>query len=317
LEGFAEFRAFRRINRKYNFRKNFPRKPLKQKSYNTSLAWRLFVRYNAQQRSAGIAIETHSKPMKTLCRTRGLYHDLIVTRKGVATTLWSAKGVRHTVFDRSAPHLPGLEYARNMLVALAFCPGAQSCLVLGLGGGSIPRMLLAARPQMIMDIVEIDPAVVELAERYFDFSARPKLRIHVEDAARFLRSCPSRYEIIIVDAYLGHQYPNQCATEEFFKDARDRLADDGVIALNWLSDDVQATRGILTKLESIVGPVWQLSGLKADNILYFSSGRISSHSTLFSAAETAAMDASFLQPLRRLASRLREPASSGVPPNAN
>ena len=128
--------------------------------------------------------------MKTLYRTRGLVHDLIVTRKGAMTTLWSATGIRHTVFDSAAPYLPGLEYARNMLAALAFCPQTQSCLVLGLGGGSIPRMLLAARPQVKVEAVEIDPAVVQLAVRYFDIRSLTRLKIHMEDAAEFLKRCP-------------------------------------------------------------------------------------------------------------------------------
>jgi len=110
--------------------------------------------------------------MKTLFRTKGVAHDLIVTRNGATVTLWSAAGLRHTVFDIAAPHLPGLEYARNMLTVLAFCPKAQSCLVLGLGGGSIPRMLLSARPQIEVEAVEYDPAVVERYDAVDDRAMR-------------------------------------------------------------------------------------------------------------------------------------------------
>src|SRR5512139_3899029 len=129
--------------------------------------------------------------MKILHRAKGIVHDLIVTMKNGTITLWSSEGNRHTVFDRAAPHLPGLEYARNMLAALAFCSHAQSCLVLGLGGGSIPRMLLAARPQLEVEAVEIDPAVVELAAAYFDIRRLPRFKVHLEDAAAFLRRCTS------------------------------------------------------------------------------------------------------------------------------
>ena len=141
--------------------------------------------------------------IKTIHRARGLAHELIVTREGGVITLWSDAGVRHTVFDSSAPHVPGLEYARNMLAALAFCPDPQSCLVLGLGGGSIPHMLLAARPQLQVEAVEIDPAVVELANRYFGIRALPRFTVLVDDAASFLEHSSSRYGIVIVDTYLG------------------------------------------------------------------------------------------------------------------
>lgn len=106
--------------------------------------------------------------MKTLHRVKGLVHDLVVTRDGTVLTLWSPTGVRHTVLDLGAPHLPGLEYARNTLLALAFSPEAESALVLGLGGGSIPRMLLAAKPSLSIDVVEIDPVVLKVARRFFE-----------------------------------------------------------------------------------------------------------------------------------------------------
>jgi spermidine synthase len=243
--------------------------------------------------------------MKTLCRTKGLVHELIVTRKGGTITLWSANGIRHTVFDGAAPHLPGLEYARNMLVALAFCPQAKTCLVLGLGGGSIPRMLLKARPQIEVDVVEIDPAVVELAARYFDIRALPRLTIHLEDAANFIKRCASRYGVVVVDTYLGEQFPDQCATREFIRDARKCLLDDGVLAVNWLGGDAQKRQDLLNKLESIVGPVWQLPGLKSRNVLYFAASRRTARPSIVEAAAAVKIEGPFENSLRQLVQRLR------------
>jgi len=243
--------------------------------------------------------------MKTLCRARGLVHDLIVTRKDGMITLWSATGVRHTVFDSAVPHLPGLEYARNMMAALAFCPHAKSCLVLGLGGGSIPRMLLAARPQMEVEAVEIDPAVVELAARYFGIRAIPGFSIHLEDAAGFLMRNKSRYGVIIVDTYLGDHFPDQCATEEFIRDARKCLFNDGVLVVNWMSGDMRKRDDLLKKLRSIIGPVWQLSGLKSHNILYFAAAGRPNRSAVISAAEAVTTDILFENSLRQLVQRIR------------
>ena len=243
--------------------------------------------------------------MKTLHRTRGLVHDLIVTRKGGQTTLWSAGGIRHTVFDSAVPHLPGLEYARNMLAALAFCPQAQSCLVLGLGGGSIPRMLLAARPQMEIEAVEIDPAVVELAARYFDIRALPRLTIYLDDAAEFLRRCTSQYGIVVVDTYVGERFPDQCATREFIKDVRKCLLDDGVLAVNWLSGDERIRTDLLKNIESIVGAVWQLPGLRTRNLLYFAAVTETTRPAVIGAAAAIEAEVPFENSLKRLAQRLK------------
>ncbi|MDM7997991.1 MAG: fused MFS/spermidine synthase [Acidobacteriota bacterium] len=246
--------------------------------------------------------------MKTLSRTKGLGQDLIVTRDGETITLWSASGNRHSVLDHAAPYLPGLEYARNMLAVLAFCPQAQSCLVLGLGGGSIPRMLLAARPQMAVEAVEIDPAVVELAERYFHIRALPRFAIHLEDAADFLRRCTSRYGIVIVDTYVGEQFPDQCATPDFVRNARKCMSDDGVLAINWMSGDAPMGNDLLKNLETIIGPVWRLPGLKTHNILYFSTTKRFEFSELWSVAASLEAEIPFTNSLKRLTQRLRHPA---------
>ena len=252
-------------------------------------------------------IKNYRKFTKTVCRSRGLVHDLIVTRKGRTITLWSAAGIRHTVFDSEAPHLPGLEYARNMLAALAFCPQARSCLVLGLGGGSIPRMLVTACPQIEMEAVEIDPAVVELASRYFDIRALPRFKIHLEDAAGFLKRCHSQYGVVIVDTYLGEHFPDQCATEEFIRDTRQCMRDDGVLAVNWLSGDPQKRKDLIKRLESIVGSVWELPGTKSRNIIFFASARKIERPEIISAAAAVKTEIPFENSLKQLVQRLRNP----------
>jgi spermidine synthase len=247
------------------------------------------------------------KMTKVLFRTRGLVHDVFVTRRGRTLTLWSSAGVRHTVFDSAAPHVPGLEYARNMLAALAFCPQAQSCLVLGLGGGSISRMLLAARPQIEVEAVEIDPAVVELATKYFNIRTLPRFTVHVEDATDFLRHCTSQYDIVVVDAYVEERFPDRFATPEFIKNARECMPDDGVLAVNWLGGDPPLREGLLKNLRSIVGPVWQLPGLKSRNLLYFAPAATTSRPEMISAAESIEAELPFENSLARLVQRIQHP----------
>ncbi len=246
--------------------------------------------------------------MKTIYRTKGLVHDLIVTRKEETLTLWSGEGNRHTVFDPAAPHLPGLEYARNMLAALIFNPQAESCLVLGLGGGSIPRMMLAARPQIEVDAVEIDPVVVELSEKYFHIRTLPRLAIHLEDAATFLQRCTSRYGIVLVDTYVGERFPDQCATPDFIRNARKCMLDEGVLAINWLSEDAPMGHDLIRNLKTFIGPVWQLPGLESRNILYFVPARQRTRAEILSGAASIEAEIPFAITLKRLALRLRSSA---------
>lgn len=243
--------------------------------------------------------------MKTLRRTRGLAHDLVVTRDGTKITLWSAAGIRHTVLDLGAPHMPGLEYARNSLVVLAFSPQARSFLILGLGGGSIPRMLLAARPAAVVDAVEIDPAISDLAHTFFRIGALPRFEVHMEDAAAFLAHSRKNYDVIIVDSYIGDCFPEQCATREFFLRARDRLTSAGVLAINWMSDDSAVFGRLKENLESTLGPIWRLPGTRSRNTLLFVSNREITRRDLMADAQRIEREIPFPCSLSRLAMRLQ------------
>ena len=72
-------------------------------------------------------------------------------------------------------------------------PGACSCLVIGLGADVVP-MWFQARG-VATDIVDIDPAVVDIARRWFGFDPRGKA--HVDDARCFLSRPGRRYDVVI------------------------------------------------------------------------------------------------------------------------
>jgi spermidine synthase len=242
--------------------------------------------------------------MKTLHRSKGIAHDLIVTKEGNTVTLWTAAGVRQTVLDLGAPHLPGLEYARNTLVVLAFTPRAASFLILGLGGGSIPRMLLAARPGAAVDAVEVDPAIPDLARRFFQVAALPRFRVHLEDAAAFMDHCNTRYDVIVVDAYIGEKYPDQCATAEFLTRARDCLTGEGVVVVNWMGGNHAVHQRLLTNIHIVIGDAWQLHGARSRNTLLFAPVRATTRPELLECASRIEREIPFANFLARLAKRL-------------
>jgi spermidine synthase len=166
-------------------------------------------------------------------------------------------------------------------------------------------MLIAASPQMKAEAVEIDPAIVQLAARYFDIRALPRFTIHLEDATAFLRRCTSRYGVVVLDTYVGEQFPDRCATQEFIKDIRKCMLDDGVSAVNWLNGNSQMREGLIKNLEEIVGPVWQLPGLRTRNIVYFAGARKIPRPAIVSAAAALEAEIPFGNSLKHLAQRLR------------
>ncbi len=131
-----------------------------------------------------------------------------------------------------------MNYPKMMLGALYVNPKPQSVLIVGLGGGTIPRALRQLLPETRIDVVEIDPAVVRVASRYFAFNASDKTRVIESDGRVYVKRAlrgPQRYDLIMLDAF-DHEYiPEHLLTQEFLQEVQSLLAPGGVLAANTFS----------------------------------------------------------------------------------
>jgi spermidine synthase len=104
--------------------------------------------------------------------------------------------------------------------------------VLGNAGGTVARAFGEFFPSVEIDGVEIDPAVTDIAYRYFGLGDNPRVTTHDADARPFLRRTERRYDLIYADAYHQPYVPFYLATREFFELVRSRLRPGGIVALN-------------------------------------------------------------------------------------
>lgn len=132
----------------------------------------------------------------------------------------------------------------NRLFAIR--PMATHFLMLGGGGFSWPKWLLAHTHDTDVDVVEIDPAIVALAREWFGLDRAiaecdpegSRLRIHEEDARAFLDGAAGRgasYDVILNDVYAASDAPRQVRTLEAARSASQALAPDGLFLLNVIS----------------------------------------------------------------------------------
>ena len=123
-------------------------------------------------------------------------------------------------------------YALEAL-ARAYHPQMKSALALGLGAGIAPMRL--AQQGVQVEAVEIDPASLVAAERFFNFDSS-RVRVHLEDARTYLRRCDGRHDVVLVDLFHGDGTPDYLVTRNFFSDLRRCLAPDGVAVFNTFAD---------------------------------------------------------------------------------
>ncbi len=162
-----------------------------------------------------------------------------------------------TAVNRTGP-LTGLYYDYYALLPMLLEKPARSALVLGLGGGVIASQYAYFHPDVQVDGVEIDPAVIRVAREYFGLS--PATRVHDQDGRIFAARATTKYDVIVVDAYTQQIYvPFHMATKEFFGQVRGCLDEGGLVAMNVSAarDDAPLLTHICATLQTVFPHVYR------------------------------------------------------------
>jgi spermidine synthase len=188
-----------------------------------------------------VAGAAHPESGKLLHSERSLYREVLVYEANSVRCMCFTRQCRvgrQSCQDQRQPDRLVMNYPQMMLGALFVAPEPKSILVIGLGGGTLPRALKQLLPQARIDVVEIDPAVVSVARRYFDFRDGGTVSVAEMDGRVFVRRARRegrRYELIMLDAF-DHEYiPEHLLTQEFLTEVKDLLAPGGVLAANTFS----------------------------------------------------------------------------------
>lgn len=131
------------------------------------------------------------------------------------------------------------EYAQAFAVALALAGEPKRILAVGLGGGMLPSFLHKHYPNAVIDAVDIDPDVVDVAKKFFGFREDATMHAYVEDGRQFIEKCEAPYDIVFLDAYGSEDIPYHLTTKEFLQAVRRATAPNGVVASNifWAAEN--------------------------------------------------------------------------------
>ena len=193
---------------------------------------------------------------RVLHREDSQYHRITVTQ---------ADNVRHLRFDASNQtaldmadgYRSVIRYPNYADLALAVNPEAKRVLILGLGGGALPKRWWRDYPDMQIDTVEIDPAVVRISKEYFDLPDDPRLRVFTQDARRYVQTSTDTYDVIFVDAYYADSLPFHLTTNEFFVEVKQRLAPGGVVAYNLIGSVTGRRSELFRGMHKTVSANWK------------------------------------------------------------
>ncbi len=113
--------------------------------------------------------------------------------------------------------------------ARAYTTNIADVLCIGMGVGVVPMEF--ARAGVQVDVVEINPAVVPVAIKYFGLKPE-QLNITIGDGRYFVNRTPKKYDAVVLDAFLGDSNPSHLMTREAFAGVRQVLRPGGVLVIN-------------------------------------------------------------------------------------
>ena len=133
---------------------------------------------------------------------------------------------------QSGPYID--ELFRLMISRIPKKHSVQQVLLLGLGGGGALREIHARFPKAHVIAIEYDPVMVEIAKTIY---LKPKdwvnVEVIVDDARVAIKKLDKKFDLIIVDLFIGQSLSPLLETDDFVKGLVPLLAKDGYMAMNF------------------------------------------------------------------------------------
>ena len=177
----------------------------------------------------------------------------------------------------SDPFALELEYTRTMMRVLLFCASPKSMLMIGMGGGSHAKYCHQTLPQADITMVEVNPHVIALRERFLVPAESARFRVIQNDGVRYVLklTCADppkvRYDVILVDAFHFDGAPRGFASRAFFKACRTLLSPRGVLVMNLESEPAHSQPAMAQLGAAFDGGVWSVLTDTSGNRIAFAS----------------------------------------------
>ncbi len=168
-----------------------------------------------------------------ILETETQYSHLDVIDSANKRTLY-LNGLKHSQMDKNNPNDLLFTYTKYFHLGNLFNPQLEKILFVGGGGFSGPKNFLENYPDSLIDVVEIDFKVIDVAKTYFSLRDNSRLQIFNEDARTFLVNSDEKYDLIILDAYATDYVPFHLLTQEYFQILKEHLKPNGIVISNLL-----------------------------------------------------------------------------------
>jgi spermidine synthase len=109
-------------------------------------------------------------------------------------------------------------------------------LILGLGGGTLARLLCARWGAVPLIGVDDDGEILALATELGWLSHLDNLEVVIDDAFDYVQTCRERFDYVAVDLFRGEQLEGRAFRKPFLRRVRTLLEHHGWLAINLFTD---------------------------------------------------------------------------------
>jgi predicted membrane-bound spermidine synthase len=188
------------------------------------------------QAANGLTIDTPSTTYKVF--------DTLYDGQDLRVLTMGPNGWQSGIYPDNPSEL-AFSYTRKMAEIVEAAPHKQNILILGGGAFTLPQYLAQKHPAAQIDVVEIDPKLIEISKQYFYYKSPANVKIFAEDARAFLNTSQMNYDIILVDVYSDTNVPFSLSTVEYTALLKESLTTSGVVAVNVIGSTGSACQPLL------------------------------------------------------------------------
>lgn len=159
-----------------------------------------------------------------------------------------------------------LSYTRAMMAFLLFRSRPSHIVMIGMGGGSLPKFVYKHLSGTRTTVIELEPRVIAVARQYFHVPPDDeKLTVEPAEGGAWVAAHPDCCDVLMVDGYNGNEQGPQLCSEDFYATARAALHADGILVVNLWSSD-RRYDAYLQRIESVFDAVVCVPAQRRGNV---------------------------------------------------
>lgn len=156
----------------------------------------------------------------------------IVYEDGDSVTLQFLIGDIQSEMCVSEPNTLMLTYTRVMASFTLFHRKPKRIAIIGLGGGSLPKWCYHHLLQSNITVVELNPKVIALRDRFMVPPDSERYRILCADGAEYVSTSSESPDVLLVDGFDIDGQPPQLCSQYFYDNCYRTLRKDGLLVVN-------------------------------------------------------------------------------------